>query len=475
MPDTIDNPTQTPQIPLGAEGKEYVISSQKGSRGSIFSKKIARILIGVFLLLQIVFFSIFFILPRLRPTSEQGEVTLVYWGVWEPPAVMSPIFADFERQHPNVKIKYEKQDVKFLGKYVERLRTRIQNGTGPDVLRFHNSWLIQMKDSLLPFPSDLVNTAELATDKYYDVVKRDLSSSGAFYGIPLHIDTMALFINSEIFKSAGIVSYPTTWDELSVISRQLTVKDEKGDIKTAGVALGSFDNIDHASDIIFLLFLQNGANIRNLEGESRKNAQDALDFYVSFAKGEDRVWNEKLEHSKLAFAKGKLAMFFGYSWDILDFATLNPKLAFTVIPVPHLPGRGTTIASYWAEGVSAKTKHPKEAFELLQFVSQKQTLQRLYEQEAKTRPIGELYSRSDMASLLRDNQNGWVFVEQARDAEASLFAADTFDGGVNAALNGYLGNAVRSVLSGSNTSASAVETLAQGITQVLTRYEQPQR
>lgn len=472
MPESLNKEgTETRGTPLTNQDEAYVVHTGERKRfSSFFNKKIIRLLIGVFLLLQIVIFSVFFVLPRIKDRTAK-QVTLTYWGLWEPETVFSSVISDFERQHPHITIKYEKQDIKFLGKYMERLRTRIQNNTGPDLFRFHNSWLPQIRDFMLPFPSDLVGASDLATDKYYDVIKQDLSFRGAFYGVPLHIDTLTLFANDDIFKAAGVNTRPSTWDDLWLISRQLTVKDEAGSIKTAGVAMGTFDNVVHASDILSLLFVQNGADIRNLEGESRKNAQDALDFYVSFAKGVDNVWSQEMETSKLAFAKGKLALFFGYSWDVFDIKALNPKLNVTLLPVPHLPGRNTTIASYWAEGVAVNTKHPKEAFEFLKFLSKKETLQRLYEQQSKIRLFGELYPRTDMAPLLKDNPYGYVVVQQARDAVSTPFSSETFDEGMNAALNAYLGNAVRAVFSSSVTSASAIETLRSGIEQVLSKYD----
>ena len=458
----------TPLRP-GQEGD--VTQSPNGPKRSFFTKKIVRIFVGVFLLLQLILFSVFYVLPKITKKSPEVQATLTYWGLWESAQVISSAIADFERQHPNIKIKYEKQDIRFLGNYVPRLQTRIQNGTGPDVFRFHNSWLIQMKGFLLPFPSDVVQATEINTDKYYDIIQKDLSFQGAYYGIPLHVDTLVLFVNPDIFKAAGITSYPTTWDEVSSVSRQLTVRDANGKIKTAGIALGTFDNIAHAPDIISLLFTQNGANIRNLEGESKKNATDALEFFVSFAKGDDKVWDQEMENSKLAFVKGNLAMYIGYSWDLLEMDALNPKLNALLLPIPHLPGRQISIASYWAEGISIKTKYPKEAFEFLTFLSKKETLQKLYEQEAKTRQFGELYPRTDMADLLKDKSAAFTTVNQARNAQSTLFSSDTFDGGINVALNAYLGNAVRSMLS-NTSSASSVETLSQGIDQVLKKYEQ---
>ena len=85
---------------------------------------------------------------------------------------MQPVISDFERAHPNIKVQYEKQDIKGLGQYIERLTTRINNNTGPDIIRFHSSWGLQLKDFLLPFPQEVVANTKLDTD-YYKTVERD--------------------------------------------------------------------------------------------------------------------------------------------------------------------------------------------------------------------------------------------------------------------------------------------------------------
>lgn len=433
-------------------------------------KKIISLIIGIIVVVVIVILIIAVVLPGLRP-KEPEEVSLTYWGLWEDPSVFSQVISDFRRTHPNIHIIYEKQDIKGLGKYVERLSTRIKNRTGPDIFRFHNSWVPQIKDLLLPLPQDVVEESELE-NKYYEVVKRDLKRGGAYYGIPLHIDTLALFVNNEILRVGGISSYPSTWDDIVTLARRLTVKDESQNIKTAGVALGTFDNVAHAGDIISLLFIQNGADLKNLAGPAVKSAEDTLEFYVSFARGESRVWDETQDGSKLAFAKGNLALYFGYSWDVFEIKALNPNLSFTVVPVPHLPNRNETIASYWVEGVSSGSKHTREAFEFLKFLSKKETLEKLYTEQAKIREFGELYPRADMADLFSDNPLLHTFVKQGEFARSTIFSSDTYDDAMNATLNSYLGNAVRGVLNNNTSPQTAIKTLSQGVEQVMGRFGQ---
>lgn len=428
-------------------------------------KMLLKIVGGLSMCITVLFLFYYFVLPRFTKESAPKDVSITYWGLWESESVMKAVFADFEKKNPHVKIVYEKQNNKD---YRDRLKARVQNGTGPDVFLFHNSWLPQISSSLVPLPGDVIEKSEFEKS-FYPVMVKDLTKNGGIYGIPFGFDTLSLFINTEIFRQAGVAA-PTNWQDFGKVARQVTVKDESNSIKTAGAALGTFDNITHAPDILAMLFAQNGADFMDAFNTSQSMV-DTLDFYTSFAKDDAKVWDATLDPSILAFAKGNLAMYFGYSWDIFTIRAISPNLAFVAVSVPNLPGRNITIASYWVSGASVKSKNQKEALALLAFLSKKETMQKLFSEEAKTRLFGELYPRVDLAFLLKDNNLVYPFVSQGMGATSSFFASDTYDNGINEQMNGYLGNAVRSVLSGTS-SETAVETLTKGVAQIHGQYGQ---
>ena len=202
---------------------------------------------------------------------------------------------------------------------------------------------------LLALPSDTIAKADF-NQTFYPVVQRDLVRNGAIYGIPLEIDTLSLFVNNQLFQSAGLQP-PTNWDDLVNDARVMTVKDKDGKIKTAGAALGTYSNIYHAPDIVSLLFAQNGVDLNNLQTGTDR-AAGALTFYTSFATDQNNVWDNTLDPSILVFSRGDLAMYFGYSYDYFAIKQANPSLSFQIVPVPQLSSPRVTMASYWAEGIS---------------------------------------------------------------------------------------------------------------------------
>jgi multiple sugar transport system substrate-binding protein len=426
--------------------------------GSLLKKLLIGI--GSVILVTII---IVLLIPKGQPDKA---VTLQWWGLWEDASTMQSLILDYKKTHPNVTITYVKNDP---SQYLARLQSRMQNGTGPDIFLFHDTWLPMLSGNLSPLSSNVI-TPDQFKQFYYPVMQQDLTQNGAIYGLPMEADSLALFVNPDLFQAAG-VQVPANWDDFVKAATQLTVKDPNGKIRTAGAALGTYANINHAPDIISLLFLQQGVQMNKFSA-SAKNESDALKFYTSFAIGDNKVWDGTLDNSLLAFSKGNLAMYFGFSWDVFEIQKLNPNLNFKIYPVPSLYGKKTTVASYWVEGVSSKSPNQKEAMDFMQYLAQKSTAQKFYTETSKVRPFGEPYSRKDLQSSLQENQLVYPFVSQLDDAGSSFFASDTKDGdtGINTMMNTYLQTAVNTVLVDNGSADSAVQDLNSGVVQVLQKY-----
>lgn len=432
-----------------------------------------RALLAIFYLLLAVFLSGCAVARRLplplpgRRPGKPREVTLKYWGLWEPEAVMRPLIEAYQKDHPNIKIEYR---MEAPGGYRERVQARLRGGEEvekPDIFRFHNTWLPMLKNDLVPLPQTIMTNAEFEKT-FYPVTKTDLKIGGSYYGIPLEFDGLALFYNEDLFARAGLVSPPTIWDELRDMASKLAVRDETGKLVIAGVALGTAENVDHFSDILALMMLQNGADLSNMTGEL---AEDALDFYTIFTR-EDKVWEESPDFpsSTVAFANGKVAMMFGPSWRVFNIKDINPDLRFKVAPVPQLPGEEINWASYWVEGVAKNSQFQAEAWDFLKFLSSKDSLRRFYSEASKQRLFGEPYSRRDMAESLVNEEYVGPFIAAAPTARSWYAASRTFDKGINDKIIKYLKDAINARNRGSSA-ASALQTATQGISQVLSQYQ----
>jgi len=397
-------------------------------------------------------------LPRLQPsqTKTPVSVTLTYWGLWETQPVLASLINQFQTLNPGVTVNYVQQSHKD---YRERLQSALARNQGPDIFRFHATWVPMIKDELAPLPTTITDASQL-----FPAAKKDLTSGSSIIGLPLMFEGLSLYYNQDIFTAAGKTP-PTTWEDLRKTALDLTVKDTAGKIQTSGVALGTATNVDHWPDILALMLLQNGADPAN---PTTKLAEDALTFYTIFTL-QDKVWDSTLPNSTQSFATGKVAMYFAPSWRAHDLKQLNPQLKFATVPVPQLPTTNITWASYWAEGVAAKSKNKATAIKFLEFLGTKDNLVKLYTEAAKTRAFGEIYPRKDLADTLKSDPIVGSFVTQQDKAQSWYLSSLTHDNGINDRIIKYYQDAVNSINSGTPVTQS-LSTAAQGVQQVLSQY-----
>ncbi len=374
---------------------------------------------------------------------------------------MTQVFSEFESKNPGIKVSYEQQTSK---EYRERLQAALQKGDGPDVFRFHNTWLPMMITQMDVMPSSVYSAQDF--DKtFYPVQARNMKVGDSYYGVPLMFEGLALVYNKNMLETAGRTP-PTTWQDLEKLAKDLTIRGKSGNIERSGVALGTAENIDNFSDILGLLMLQNGADPANATSQL---SSDALTYYTNFSKVH-KVWDATLPNSTYAFATEKTAMAFLPSWRIHEIKSINPNLSFGVAEVPQLPGEKITWASYWSEGVSKSSKNKEAAWKLLKFLSSKETLQKFYAQAASKRLFGEVPSRVDMADAYVSDPYIGAYISSAKSAKSWYLSSRTFDNGINDRIIKYYQDAVNAITKGTMDTAEAAVPVKTGVTQVLGQF-----
>jgi len=435
-----------------------VISPPPPARRPSGARKIIPILL-VIVLLGLLGFGGWFVYGMIMKSKT---ITLTYWGLWEEDATLRTILTDFETTHPNIKVQYTKQSPR---QYRERLQAAIERNEGPDVFRFHNTWVPMLRNELSPAPKSII-TAEQFSRMFYPVATADLVGGQFVYGMPMMIDGLGLYYNEDLFATAGVTP-PVTWEDVLNIVPKLTVRNENTIISSA-IALGTTGNVEHFSDIVATMMMQNGALMTTPTG---KQAEEALIFYKKFSTPADPVytWNETMDNSVYAFASGKVAMILGPSWRAFDIKQISPKLRFKIIPIPQLPGNTVTWASYWVEGVSTKSKYPNEAWELVRYMAGKDVVTKFYAEASKTRLFGEPYALVELADTLKADSYVGAYIAQAQTAKSFPLVSRTFDNGINDKLIKYIEDAVNAVGQGTAPTA-ALDTAANGFQQVLEGY-----
>jgi len=433
------------------------------------------ILGGIALLIIVLFALNFF--GKKTPVSQKTD--LVYWGLWEPTSVLSNIITEYEEKNPSVKITYRLHQTQD---YRLRLQNKIQKGDSdaPDIFRIHHTWIPVLKTIIAPVPKALSDKLDI--DQNYHQTYQDLKYSGQYLALPLMYDGLSLFYNRDLLTQAQVTP-PRTWWGLQEAAKKLTLKDKNGKITVAGAALGTTGNVDHWSDVLGLMFLQNGAD---LEKPLDKTVEDVLTFYTNFIL-KDKVWDQTLPPSTYSFAQGKLAFYFAPSWRVFDLNYQNPNLNYAITTVPQLPQskdstpeeaeRGdatlTNIhwSSYWVEAVNLKSTNQKEAWAFLEYLSSPEIMEKLYEAQSQIREFGEIYPQISLAEKLKSSPKLSPFITASSQARSWYLASATHDDGLNDGMIKYFEDAVNGIVSNRQAAADVLPTLEQGIQQLVQKYK----
>lgn len=156
------SPALPPQAGLPAEA-----GGPAQVKDSIF-KRFLPILVGLGIIVLLFLLVTKIILPKFQKPKTPEIITLKYWGLWEPENLMAEVISDYQQTHPNITVQYLRQSSKD---YRERLQSSLAKGDGPDIFRWHNTWLPMLKTDLAPIPDTIYSPNEFDTT-FYPVVKK---------------------------------------------------------------------------------------------------------------------------------------------------------------------------------------------------------------------------------------------------------------------------------------------------------------
>lgn len=296
-------------------------------------------------------------IPLPEKAADQTlKGNLMIWGTLSGDAVRST--TDQLRQvYKEVNITYiQKTDDTFQTDLVNALAS----GKGPDMIIVTPAEIVQNKDRILEIPYESFPQAAFK-NTFIDQGSLFLTSTGVL-AFPYVIDPLVMYYNRDLLTSSFTVSPPKTWDELVALNKKITIKDDAGRLTTQTAALGTFDNITHAKEIIAALIFQTGNKIvawdpftkkyisqfSQADASGNSGVSNALGFYSAFANANDQdrySWNGSLPKDKNQFIAGRLATYFGFASELEGIRLLNPNLNFDVALFPQRT-TGTIKATY---------------------------------------------------------------------------------------------------------------------------------
>lgn len=384
--------------------------------------------------------------------AAMKPITITYWRVYDGPDAFDEIIAKYKALHPFITINYRKLR---YDEYEKELLNAFAEDRGPDIFSIHNTWMKKYQSKLVPIPDSITmvfpvskgtlkkeivpesrTTKSISPNElknaFVDVVSRDvILDDGKIYGLPLSVDTLAMYYNRDLFNNAGISQIPAYWNkEFLQDVKKLTKQDSKKGLIQSGAALGGSTNINRFSDLLAVLMMQSGAVMMDDGGAvmfqttpsfaantNYNPGVDALRFYADFADStkESYSWNSELPNSLDMFISGNLAIMFSYSYDLATIKAQAPKLNFSIAKLPQIEGTPPTninFANYWVEVVSKKSLFPNESWDFIQFMT-KEEQAKIYFSKTK-RPTA---LRSLIAEQKLNDEVG-IFVDQVLTAKS---------------------------------------------------------
>src|SRR3989344_1434669 len=256
-----------------------------------------------------------FLTPPQKELLEPIELS--WWGVQDDRGDFDTIIRNYRAIHPNITINYRKlrED-----EFEKELLDALAEDRCPDIFTIQNTWVTSYVPKIEPLPPKTTLAYEITQkslgvkqetlievrdtvsitprqlqETFVDVVYEDVVREEKIYGLPLSVDTLALFYNRDLFNEAGIPLPPKDWLELQEGVSLLTFQNNDGGLVQSAVAMGTAENVKHSTDILALLMLQNGAEItsgnravfnqipRGFADRTYNPGIVAITFYTDFA------------------------------------------------------------------------------------------------------------------------------------------------------------------------------------------------
>lgn len=333
-------------------------------------------------------------------SSKKVELKMIFWDSNQEPGLQA--MADgFMEKNPDISVTVETIP---WDDYWTKLQAAAQGGDMPDIVVMHPDEVENYASGgMLMDLTDVLDGETANRSSFPDYVIEDFTVDGKNYGIPKDIGTMGLFYNKDLFDAAGI-AYPTsdwTWDDLTAAAEQLTDQEN-------GIYGLNADN--NGQNFYWNLIWQNGGDVWDEEEDlctfDMPETIEAMEYAVSFV--EKGYSPTPADFANLTadeyFESGKTAMTFAGSWMLTEYQSIE-ELNFDVAELPTGKEKAS-ICSGMAFSVSANTKYPEEAKQLVEYLGS---------EEAQT-----IQAESGVAIPAYDGtQQPWV--DQFTDFDASAF------------------------------------------------------
>lgn len=325
--------------------------------------------------------------------SSSNEVVTLKFATWSDPVMEQKKIDAFMKSHPNIIIEIDKS---VTWPWDEKLGAAAAAGKLPDVFfvfngpaNVANGWL----GDLSPY---LETDPDYSPDKIFSNLSETGQYNGKQYMLPHQMFMTGVLINVDLFNKENIPLPKKNWttNEFEDIAKKLTkVSDHQFGVENIVGARESFVPQFDPS-LGWLTYDGTKFNFDNPAFSDTihwinnivYNDKTSVDLYERI---EQDKWYGK---DKSGFVAGKVGMKIDANWAFADLAK-NAKFKWDFMPLPADKGQRVPIITDYI-GMAANTKHPKEAYEFIKWLtfSKDGWLQRINEIE---KPISTMPLVSD--------------------------------------------------------------------------------
>ncbi len=309
--------------------------------------------------------------------AEAKRPIVVYAHPPCPPQLMKiyeGVFEDFRKAHPEIDFRVER----VTSMYEQNVLTRIAGGVAPDIIFVypHNFALWVSKGAVVPLNPLIEADPDFSIENYFDNIVEIFSIGGSIYGIPKDGTSFYLCYNKEIFDREGLAYPDDTWDwgKMLEVAEKLT-KDPDGDGKIDQFGLGA----PSWEELVW----QNGGRVLSEDGKrcllDSPEAVEALQFYADL-QIKYHVAPSPVERDFLGdmarFQRGEIAMIrsaYPHSAELRNKCEFEWDIAL----LPKGKGGRASHALPSAYAITTQSRHPKEAFEFIKFLTGKDGMMKL--------------------------------------------------------------------------------------------------
>ena len=283
--------------------------------------------------------------------------------------VLAQLMPEFEKANPNIQV--EVQQIPWTAAH-EKLLTAYVGEATPDIAMLGNTWVpefVALK-ALEPLDSLAAQSQEIRRDDFFEGIWKTNVVNGKTYGIPWYVDTRAIFYRTDLLARAGYNEFPKTWaDWMAAMKR---IKSQMSDRQFPLL----MPTNEWAQPVILALeqgspILRDGGRYGAFEQPEFRNA---FDFYVGIYRHglASPVSSSQVSNLFQEFSRGNIAMYISGPWMIGEFKNrLDSSMQknWNTAPMPGVNGPGVSTAGGSSLSLFAASKHKKEAWHLMEYLS----------------------------------------------------------------------------------------------------------